>query len=177
MQSCSQWRRWVARGVLLLGVPLLLVSCATVDPADEQAWMQQDLRIAAEPPGDYWVGRRWWTEGTRYWGYVRRPRQPWAEAKLVVMGERNKLNPDRIPADSPGPRQHGYDHNHEYQLWGSYSGESIYDPNSNLILPEFVLREYELISASPGFLFHPKERYNPKAIAPKYPGREAPARR
>ena len=69
--------------------------------------------------------------------------------------------PDRLPevANSAGP-SYGFDHNQEYRIWGYYSGRKIYDPNSDLILPEFVLQRYELRNPSPGWLFSPKERFN-----------------
>jgi hypothetical protein len=67
---------------------------------------------------------------------------------------------------------HGFDHNYEYRIYGNFStGDPIYDPNSDLILPEFILRDYELISTNPGFLFRPDERYLPSALPPVYPGR------
>jgi hypothetical protein len=151
---------------------LLLSSCRTTESlteAQQQMVDQRALAIAAEPPGDYWIGRRWWTKGTRFWGYVRRPRQQWSEAKLVMMYEGHKKTPDRLPEELPTGRTHGFDHNYEYRLWGSFSGGEIYDPNSDLILPEFVLRNYELINSNPGYLFHPGERYLATAMPPLYP--------
>lgn len=125
--------------------------------------------IAMEPPGDYWVGRRWWTEGTRFWGYLRRPQQPWSQAKLVVMNESVARTPDRLPESPETGPAHGFDHNYEYRIWGNFTGQEVYDPNSNLMLPEFRLQTYELLNASPGFLFVPGERYNPKRLPPKFP--------
>lgn len=130
---------------------------------------QRAAQIAAEPRGDYWVGRRWWTEGTRFWGYLRQPGQPWNQAKLVVFNESYKHQPDRLPEAPESGLRHGYDHNYEYRIWGQFSGQVVYDPNSNLELPEFVLSNYELINANPGFLFQPGERYNPKVLPPKFP--------
>ncbi len=125
----------------------------------------QNARIRAEPAGDYYVGRRYVTKKTRFWGYLRRPKQPWSSSKLVVMNESLAATPDRLPERPDGAdRSFGFDHNHEYRIWGSYSGKKIYDPNSNLFLPEFVLEEYELVNADPGFLFDPKEKYDPKLL-------------
>lgn len=158
----------------LMGAAFLLSSCATKGTggssyANHPAMLKRKAEIATEPAGDYWIGRRWWTEGTRFWGYLRRPREPWSSAKLVVFNEHEKHQPDRL-AESPetGPA-HGFDHNHEYKIFGHFSGQTIYDPNSNLLLPEFILASYELISANPGFLFQPGEAYNPKRLPPKLP--------
>ena len=127
---------------------------------------EREARIMMEPLGDYWIGRRWWTQGTRFWGYVRRPRQSWSEAKLVMMYEGYKKTPDRLPEEASAGQTHGFDHNYEYRIYGNFSnGAPIYDPNSDLILPEFILRDYELISTNPGFLFRPDERYLPSALA------------
>jgi len=130
-------------------------------------YQQRNAMIAKEPKGDYYVGRRYWIEGTRFWGFVRRPGEPWHKAKLVMMNEDQKHTPDRISSGSAGPR-HGYDHNYEYKIMGRYSGGRIYDPNSNQILPEFILTDYELLSRNPGFLFHPDEKFEAKRV-PKPP--------
>ncbi|MEZ5301384.1 MAG: hypothetical protein R3F11_12135 [Verrucomicrobiales bacterium] len=124
--------------------------------------------IAAEPMGDYYVGRRYYTEKTRFWGYVRRPRQPWEKSQLVIMNERVSRVPDRLPEESPdGGREFGYDHNREYRIRGRFSGEPAYDPNSNLVLPEFVPSSFDLIKESGGWLFHPEESYSPFRLPPR----------
>lgn len=171
------------RGVLLLLAVTLLSSCTgtgggptrgsgRLSAIDRQHFEERQARIAVEPLGDYWIGRRWWTRGTRFWGYVRRPQQQWSEAKLVMMYEGYKHTPDRLPEEASTGQTHGFDHNYEYRIYGSFSnGDPVYDPNSDLILPEFILRDYELISSNPGFLFRPDERYLPTALPPVYPGR------
>ncbi|MEC5125387.1 hypothetical protein VSU19_01385 [Verrucomicrobiales bacterium BCK34] len=128
----------------------------------------RDAQIAMEAPGDYYIGRRWWTDGTRFWGYLRKPRQPWSEAKLVIMNETISKQPDRIPEEGMNQR-HGYDHNYEYRIWGSFVGGGVYDPNSNFIVPEFRITKYELISENPGFLFYPGEEYSPRHLPIKHP--------
>jgi hypothetical protein len=45
-------------------------------------------------------------------------------------------------------------------VWGRFTGRKIYDPNSDLILPEFEAIRYELISSTPGWLFKPNEKFN-----------------
>ncbi len=136
---------------------LALPACRSVPP--ELA--ARDARILEEPRGDYWIGRRVATERTRYWGYVRRPGQLWSKAELVVFNESQKYAPDRLPEHPPeGQKGFQYDNNSEYRLRGRLTGRKVYDPNSDKILPEFLLQDYELLTASPGFLFHPREKRN-----------------
>ncbi|MEM0969093.1 MAG: hypothetical protein AAF191_11865 [Verrucomicrobiota bacterium] len=159
----------------LLGL-FFLASCETAGPSsgygslrdDHPSLLSRRARIAAEPSADYYIGRRFWIEGTRFWGFVRKPGQQWDQARLVVMNENVKKAPDRLPEQNPSGPSHGYDHNYEYKLKGRFSGEEIYDPNSNKILPEFMLTGYELISSKPGFLFHPNEVFAKNRI-PKPP--------
>jgi hypothetical protein len=74
------------------------------------------------------------------------------------MNEREKRVPDRLPETGAGGLAYQYDHNREYRLRGYFSGREVYDPNSDKILPEFVLQGAEEIDAEPGWLFHPRER-------------------
>jgi len=143
---------------------LLLSSCQTggaLDAAGQQQVKYRRLAIASEPPGDYWVGRRFHIDKTHFWGYVRRPGESWDNSRLVVMNERFCRQPDRFPElpSGDGPA-YGSDHNTEYRLWGSFSGRKVYDPNSNMILPEFMLQRYEVKDASPGWLFKPNEKFD-----------------
>lgn len=142
-------------------------SFGTLNP-NHPALLSRNAQIAAETPGDYYIARRYWIPGTRFWGFIRAPRQPWDQAKLVILNENKKRAPDRLPETSPAGPSHGYDHNYEYIFKGHYSGERIYDPNSNQILPEFQLESYELVSSNPGFLFHPNEVFQKNRI-PKAP--------
>ncbi|PYJ70752.1 MAG: hypothetical protein DME75_08720, partial [Verrucomicrobia bacterium] len=41
----------------------------------------------------------------------------------------------------------------EYKLYGYFSGDKVYEPASNTIYPEFVLKGYELISTNPPAIF------------------------
>jgi hypothetical protein len=142
------------------GIGLLVVMGLTgcQVPAGPEVVARHEL-IRAEPPGDYWIGRRVAVERTRFWGYVRRPRQLWEQAQLVVLNEREKLAPDRLP-ETPGSGglAFQYDHNREYRMRGYLSGRQVYDPNSDKILPEFVLQGIEEVNARPGWLFHPREK-------------------
>lgn len=174
--------------LLVTGTALLLSSCTTtgttgsggIDGSGSVAGSltpsqinhpmvkARDAQIAAEPPGNYYIGRRWWTDGTRFWGYLRDPGKPWSTAKLVIMNESIMKQPDRVPEEGTA-QVHGFDHNYEYRIWGSYTGRKIYDPNSNFVIPEFRLSKYELISQNPGFLFHPGEKYNPRHLPEIHP--------
>jgi hypothetical protein len=144
-------------------LPLLLPSCETTGGSDNGPEVQmRNAAILAEPRGDWYIGRRYFTNKVRYWGYLRRPGQLWDDSKLVIMDEvRGILTPDRLPeAPAGGGQAHGYDHNYEYRIWGNYTGQLAYDPNSDRELPVFAVKRYEVISTNPGFLFSPRDRYN-----------------
>jgi hypothetical protein len=121
---------------------------------------ERNASIASEPTGEFFYGRRYYVEKTRFWGYVRKPRQPWSRARLVVINEQRKLSPDRFPEAGPPDRRYGFDNNFEYRLHGYFTGEERYDVNSNQFLPEFMLTDYELVSRNPGWLFRPDDRYD-----------------
>jgi hypothetical protein len=103
--------------------------------------------IRQEEPGDYYIGRRYFKNDYKFWGYVRKPGEPWSSAKMVMMNEHQKLAPDRQLGKI------GYDNGYEYKLLGSYSGDTIYEPASNGFYPEFILRGYELRSSAPPNIF------------------------
>ena len=138
---------------LLAGVSLC--SCAQIEPGT-------------------WTGRRWYVHSPeascRFWGYVKRPRETWWKARLVILDERNGVSPpDRAPV-APGPPFYGDDHNCEYEVHGRFTGQRAYDPNSDLELPLFVAESFRLVSRNPGPL--------PGVGMPQdngfVPGREAP---
>ncbi len=151
--------------LLLFSLAQLLTSCQTTSSSGSgggsvQAQARRAV-IAAEPPGDYYVGRRFHIARTQFWGYVRRPGESWDKSRLVIMSEKFARQPDRLPeVRGDGGPIYGSDHNHEYRLWGRFSGRRVYDPNSNLILPEFTLERYQLTNASPGWLFKPDEKFD-----------------
>ncbi len=143
---------------LLLCLALLpLYSCET---AKDPRVVARNAKIRQEPRGNHYIGRRYWVKGSRTWGWVRKPGQPWEKARLVVTNERYKKNPDRLPEfrRPGGGLTNGYDHNYEYRLNGYFSGDEVYDPTTNLILPEFVLQDYQLLDQEPGWLFSPRDR-------------------
>lgn len=146
---------------ILGGLLALFTFCSCSSTSGGPLVQARNEIIRQEPPGDYFVGRRYWVKGSRTWGWVRQPRQPWDKARLVVTNEQYKKNPDRFPEyRSDGGPTNGFDHNYEYKLRGYFTADEVYDPTTNLILPEFVLQDYELTNKSPGWLFTPKDRLN-----------------
>jgi hypothetical protein len=129
---------------------LLLAGCATppevapliVSPATAQ-------QIAAEPVGDFYVGRRLYAPPFAIWGYVRSPKQSWKTAKLVILNEKYQFAPDRAR------NQLGSDNGSEYRLYGYFSGDQIYDASAGRFCAEFVLKRAELISANPDPIWSP----------------------
>ncbi|HEY0368908.1 MAG TPA: hypothetical protein VGC85_04880 [Chthoniobacterales bacterium] len=141
----------------LLGAALFVAGCATEAQGIQQVRIQNAARIASEPPGDYFIGRRYYKAYFKFWGYVRRPGQPWSESKLVMLNEKQKLAPDRAQ------NALGSDNNYEYKLYGNFSGDTVYEPASNGMYPEFVLKNYELISTNPPPIF--KSQYDGRTQA------------
>jgi hypothetical protein len=133
-------------GNLLLGVAFF-AGCQSMPQGIQQARIEMAQRIAAEPAGDYYIARRYYKPDYKFWGYIRRPGQPWSTAELVMLNEKEKLAPDRERLDF------GSDNNYEYKLYGYFSGDKVYEPASNGIYPEFVLKGYELISMNPPPIF------------------------
>jgi hypothetical protein len=152
MKGAARWRF----GQALLAL-LLLSGCETVPQGIQQARAAMAAGIAAEPPGDYFIGRRYFKPDFKFWGYVRRPGESWSSAQLVMLNEKQKLAPDRERL------AFGSDNNYEYKLFGHFSGDKVYEPASNGIYPEFVLTGYELISTHPPPIF--KSQYDSRAQA------------
>ena len=113
---------------------LFFAGCETVPQGIQQARVEMVQQIAAEPSGDYYIGRRYYKPDYKFWGYVRKPGQPWSTAELVMLNEKGKLAPDRERLEF------GSDNNYEYKLYGYFSGDKVYEPASNGIYPEFVLK-------------------------------------
>lgn len=138
----------------LLGLALLislLSGCATTGasratrPTVERLVMYR--AIANEPPGDYWIGRRFFKEQLGFWGYIRRPGQPWHKAKLIMMNENAKFAHDREQGKI------GIDDNYEYKLYGRISPIRIYEPATNNWYEEFLLQGYEIRDTNPPSIF------------------------
>ena len=145
------------KSVLFVAALVVLASCQTEPTGIQNAKVAMAQRIAAEPPGDYYIGRRYFKPDFKFWGYVRRPGQPWTTAQLVMLNEKQKLAPDRERL------AFGSDNNYEYKLYGNFSGDTVYEPASNGIYPEFILKGYELIATNPPPIF--KSQYDSRAQA------------
>src|ERR1044071_8063985 len=100
----------------LIGL-LVLSGCQTVPEGIQRARLAMAQGIAAEPPGDYYIGRRYYKPDFKFWGYLRRPGQPWSTAQLVMLNEKQKLAPDREKL------AFGSDNNSEYKIYGYFTGE------------------------------------------------------
>lgn len=145
-------------GALLCATILsCLSSCQTVPLQPTAGQLELARQIQAEPPGDYFIGRRYFKANYRFWGYVRRPAQPWNTAVLVMFNENKKLAPDRSqlgPGTESSYETHaGFDNDYEYKLLGHFSGDKVYELVSNRVYPEFVLTDYELRSTHPPAIF------------------------
>lgn len=149
-------RRFFILSALL---PLAFTACETPQMrSDAAAREQMRAAIAAEAPGDYFIGRRYYKKDYKFWGFIRRPQQPWSTAQLVMLNEQEKLAPDRAQNTI------GSDNNYEYKLFGRFSDQTVYEPASNGFYPEFVLKNYEVVSVSPPSIY-------------KTPGATDPSRR
>ena len=154
---CSAFR--IPHSALALLLALCLAGCetssygpTTANDAAARAALQQ--AIANEPPGDYYIGRRYYNANYKFWGYIRRPKQSWKEAQLVVLNENSKYSPDRALNNM------GIDNNSEYRIKGRFTGDIIYESASNAFYPEFIATSFELISTNPTSIFPPDYRAN-----------------
>src|SRR4051812_14819226 len=131
-------------------LPLLMGGCETGGAFEGIQSNRIAMReaIKAEEPGDYYIGRRFYKQDYKFWGWVRKPGQSWSQAQLVMMNEQTKLAPDREAG------KFGSDNNYEYKLFGDFSGQTVYEPASNGKYPEFVLKGYELVSSTPGNIYN-----------------------
>jgi len=130
--------------LLLLTALLPLTGCQTTEMQGIQsARVGMADAIRSEEPGNYYIGRRYYKKDYKFWGYVRKPGEPWRNAKLVMLNEQEKLAPDRELG------QLGSDNNYEYKLYGGFTGQTVYEPASNGFYPEFGLKAYELRSVTP----------------------------
>jgi hypothetical protein len=144
--------------LIIAAAALLLVGCETTEDQFTQSQTLLNRTIAGEPPGNYFVGRRFYRKNFFFWGYIRQPRQPWSSAKLVMMNEQKMLAPDRQANKA------GFDSNFEYRLQGYFSGQTVYEPASNSFYPEFVLTSYKLISEHPPQIFREAKALDPDRL-------------
>jgi hypothetical protein len=145
---------------LLFLVPLLFSSCQDSGtsgyPGIQANKSSAAAAIKAEEPGDYFIGRRFYKVDYKFWGYIRKPGEPWSTAKLVMLNEQHTLAPDRAAGHI------GSDNGYEYKLLGNFSGETVYEPASNGKYPEFVLKSAELRSVSPPNIFRESGATDPE---------------
>jgi hypothetical protein len=136
---------------------LVLSSCASGRSSRElaAARIAMEEAIPREPLGNYFVGRRVYKVDYKMWGYVRRPREGWAESRLVMFNEDKTLAPDRAR------NAIGSDNGCEYRLKGRFSSDKVYEPASNATYPEFVLENAELITDTPGPIFRDRRAMDP----------------
>ncbi len=132
-----------------LALATLFTGCATTNlpSASQEARNRMLEEIANDPPGNYFIARRYYKQDYKFWGYVRKPGEPWSTAQMVVLNENKKLAPDRENGSL------GSDNGYEYRLYGYFSGDKVYEPASNGFYPEFVLTGYELKSTDPAPIF------------------------
>ncbi len=148
-----------------LAASFLFTACETLPSSNVAARAAMLESIRTEPPGNYYIGRRYYKVDYKFWGYIRKPGEPWSSAKMVMLNEQKHLAPDRETGTL------GADNGYEYKLTGSFSGDSVYEPASNGIYPEFVLTGYELRSSNPAPIFQrPSEALDParRVIATPY---------
>jgi hypothetical protein len=115
-----------------------------------------DAAIAQESPGDYYIGRRFYKVDYHMWGWIKKPGESWKKARLVMLNEQQQLAPDRLQ------HQIGSDNNCEYRLYGTFTGDQVYEPASDSFYPEFHLKKAVLIKKNPPLIFPDKRWINPK---------------
>lgn len=158
----------------LLSLPLVLLTSCAVGTGSYAGGGSPNMggptveerkaQIATEPRGDFYYGRRYHVRKTRFWGFLRKPGQQWSAAKLVMFNEKTGRQPDRYSEIGPPEKRYGFDNNYDYRIKGYFSGEKVYEINSNQFLPEFVLTGYELLDKDPGWLFSPADHFDPSRI-------------
>jgi hypothetical protein len=72
--------------------------------------------ISREKPAPYFIGRRYYKDDYKMWGYLRKPGQPWSESQLVMLNENKTLAADRAQNDI------GSDNGFEYRVGGRVAG-------------------------------------------------------
>jgi hypothetical protein len=133
---------------------LFLAGCTSTNSGGA-ARAAMNAAIRNEPPGNYFVGRRMYKQDYKVWGWVREPGRLWNSSRLVMLNEQRMLAPDR------SRNAIGSDHNTEYKLFGSFSGETVYEPASDRFYPEFVLTGSEVLSLSPPDIYQVKRQNDP----------------
>ena len=134
-------------------VALLLVLAGCDGPEQSglrAARLAQSQAILREPPGDYYVGRRYYNPNYKFWGYVRKPGQQWREAKLVMLNENGRSwrpTANRISS--------AWTTTSSTTCTGISPDQTVYEPASNRFYPEFMLTGWEIADKTPPSIFPP----------------------
>lgn len=147
-------------------LPLLCCRCNQLQ-RDCEAIAAREMQIAAEPRGDYYIGRRYYIPYTRFWGYLRKPGESWRTAKLVMMDEHVTHQPDRGIEPPQKGAVFGTDKNVEYIVHGRFMDKEAYDSATDHAYPMFQPTSFEVRDRKPGFLFKPSEKYDEKYVTLK----------
>ncbi len=139
----------------LLGT-IFLTGCETTLYQSREDRAAIDAALTQETSGHYYVGRRFYKVDYHMWGWVKEPGEPWKKAKLVMFNEQKTLAPDR------SKRSIGSDNNYEYHLYGTFSGEKVYEPASDSFYPEFILNKAVLVNTHPPLIFPDDRWIDPK---------------
>lgn len=141
---------------LICLIAFFFVGCEHVRFQSEGDRKAVAARVAAEPYGSYYIGRRFYKVDYHMWGWVKKPRAPWKSAQLVMMNEQQQLAPDRAQ------NRIGCDNNYEYRLYGHFSGEKVYEPASDTFYPEFVLKKAVLLNVAPPLIYSDDRWVDPR---------------
>ena len=134
------------RRILHCGVFLLIVlACG-------ESFGQIGIRGVSEQPGEFFLGRRAFNPHDKVWGYVWRLGESPRMARLVMLNETQRLAPDREM------NQFGVDDHCLYRIHGRFTGDLVYEPNTDRVYPEFLLTGYTLLDTNGNPRFAPAGR-------------------
>ena len=142
--------------LLFIGALVFLAGCETIQVQNRTDRRAIAASIAQEKPGNYYIGRRFYKVDYHMWGWVKKPREPWKKAQLVMMNEQKTLAPDRAQGKI------GADNDYEYVLYGFYSGDKVYEPASDHFYPEFVLTKAVLTDKALPLIYPDSRWKDPK---------------
>ena len=71
VQAMRRAAQYLLATNVVLGA-LFFAGCETVPQGIQQARIEMAQQIAAEPTGDYYIGRRYYKPDYKFWGYVRK---------------------------------------------------------------------------------------------------------
>lgn len=142
---------------LFLAILVINLMSCTMFESNIPICNSSDMRCITlqKESGNCFIGRRMYKTDYKMWGWIRQPREPWSRAKLVMLNEQKCLAPDRKKNNI------GYDNNYEYYLEGYFSGQTVYEPASDQLYPEFVLLKASPLSITPINIYRYKEQLKP----------------